>query len=70
MILPRPGTWHTHLGKWILWERLYDSKKNNTSTIWCKVSLGYLKTQQQLSHERNVQNHREALRAILTKKEK
>lgn len=66
MILPRLGkNWSTAAGRWLVWERLYDIRKDRKATIWCRVSLRYLKTQRQMSDDRRVQSTRDSLAELL-----
>ena len=68
MILPRPGKWKYAWDRWFIWERLFDIRVDTTPTIWCRVSLRYLKTQKQMSQERAQANKIEALKAVFIKK--
>lgn len=43
MVLPRPGQWVTAAGRWLIWERLYDIRRNEP-TVWCRVRFRYLFT--------------------------
>jgi len=70
MILPRFGNWSHTTGRWLLWERLYNITKNQKPTIWCRVSIRYLRSQKQMSMDRRMEKTKKTLAHLFSKDEK